>query len=254
MKVTSLLRVFLVFAILAGIGTLAIAHFILRPHIKTIVDERQASRNNWQRELARASDLAKNLSDTRQKLASTEKTLKETRLSLVAAGEKADQQERRAGALQQNLDMARQELNETQQSLAAWEALRVPVERVAQVIKSERQIRGRTAILEQELELVRKENEQLTNVVCRMGAGPDEPPPMPGVKGAIAAVDPKWNFVVLDVGEKAGAKPRGIFMVSRDGKLLGKVKVATVHADRSIANVLAGWRLGEIMEGDQVIF
>jgi hypothetical protein len=43
-------------------------------------------------------------------------------------------------------------------------------------------------------------------------------------------------------------------MVSRGGKLIGKVKVATVHAERSIANVMPGWKLGELMEGDQVIF
>jgi hypothetical protein len=43
-------------------------------------------------------------------------------------------------------------------------------------------------------------------------------------------------------------------MVSRNGKLIGKVRVSTVQPDRSIANIVPGWQLEEIMEGDQVIF
>ena len=42
-------------------------------------------------------------------------------------------------------------------------------------------------------------------------------------------------------------------LVNRNGKLVGKVVVRTVQKDRSIANVLPGWELGEVMEGDQVI-
>jgi len=29
--------------------------------------------------------------------------------------------------------------------------------------------------------------------------------------------------------------------------------VNTVHKDQSIANIMPGWELGEVMEGDQVI-
>jgi hypothetical protein len=43
-------------------------------------------------------------------------------------------------------------------------------------------------------------------------------------------------------------------MVSREGRLVGKVKISTVQADRSVANILPGWQLGDIMEGDQVFY
>jgi hypothetical protein len=253
MKNASWLRGILILTILACIGAVAVTHFIVRPHIKTIVEERDAHGENWRRELARASDLTRNLNDTREKLANTEKALDETRMLFAAARERASHQEKRADTLQQNLDTARRELNETQQNLAAWRALPIPVERVAQVIESENKLRKQTAKLQQDLEFAGKENDRLTGLLHAF-TRPEAAPPMPGVKGTIVAVDPKWNFVVLDVGEKAGAKPRGIFMVSRNGKLLGKVKVATVHADRSIANVLPGWQLEGILEGDQVIF
>jgi len=69
----------------------------------------------------------------------------------------------------------------------------------------------------------------------------------------VLVTDPKWNFVVLNIGEDQGVLERGELLVNRDGKLVAKVIVRSVQKDRSIANVMPGWELGEVMEGDQVI-
>lgn len=249
-----LLRVFLILAILAGIGTVAVTQFMVRPHIETIREERETNKNNWQRELARANKLSRDLKTTQETLAATEKTLEETKIELAATTQRADDQQRRADMLQVNLDNTLRERNEAQQKLAAWDALGIPVQAVKQVIESEKRFREATAILNEEKTIVLAENKRLQGIIDEIWGDQERPVDMPGVKGKVVAVDPKWNFVVLDVGEKAGAKPRGIFMVSRNGKLIGKVKVATVQPDRSIANVIPGWELEEIMEGDQVIF
>jgi hypothetical protein len=73
------------------------------------------------------------------------------------------------------------------------------------------------------------------------------------LRGKVLVTDPKWNFVVLNVGENQGVLEYGEFLVNRNGKLVAKVMVRTVQKDRSIANVLPGWELGEVMEGDQII-
>jgi uncharacterized phage infection (PIP) family protein YhgE len=249
-----LLRVFLILAILAGIGTVAVTHFMVRPHIQTIIDERETNKSNWQRELARANKLNTDLKTTRETLATTEKNLDDTKNQLAVVTVKATEQENRANGLQQKLDTTTADLTEARQRLAAWNALGIPVETVAQVIESEKRFRNMTAILEQEKKVILTENARLQRIIDDLKGSEERPVEMPGVKGTIVAVDPKWNFVVLNVGEKAGAKQRGIFMVARNGKLIGKVKVATVQPDRSIANIMPGWQLEEIMEGDQVIF
>ncbi len=78
--------------------------------------------------------------------------------------------------------------------------------------------------------------------------------PLPaGLKGKVLVADPKWNFVVLSVGEDQGVLERGELLVNRNGKLVAKVVVRSVQKDRCIANVLPGWELGEVMEGDLVI-
>ena len=71
-------------------------------------------------------------------------------------------------------------------------------------------------------------------------------------KGKVVVVDPKWDFVVLDIGANKGVLEDGEMLVSRDGRLVAKVIIRNVEKDRCIANIISGWKLGEIMEGDVV--
>ena len=75
-----------------------------------------------------------------------------------------------------------------------------------------------------------------------------------GLKAKITSVDPKWQFVVLDVGSNKGARQRGVFKVHRGDKLIGKVRVTTVMPDSSIANIMPDWTVDDIREGDQVLY
>ena len=72
------------------------------------------------------------------------------------------------------------------------------------------------------------------------------------LRGRILVVDPKWDFVVLNIGEDQGVLEDGELLVSRDGKLVAKVIVRSVEKNRCIANIMPGWKLGEVIEGDEV--
>jgi len=72
------------------------------------------------------------------------------------------------------------------------------------------------------------------------------------LKGKIIVVDPKWDFVVLNIGETQGAIQDGELLVSREGKLVAKVVIRNIQKDRCIANIVPGWKLGELIEGDDV--
>ena len=58
---------------------------------------------------------------------------------------------------------------------------------------------------------------------------------------------------MLNVGEDNGVLKYGELLVNRNGRLVAKVRVSNVEKDRSVANVVPGWQLGELMEGDLVI-
>jgi hypothetical protein len=42
-------------------------------------------------------------------------------------------------------------------------------------------------------------------------------------------------------------------LLSRNGKLLARARISSVHPDRCIADLLPGWELNEILEGDTAI-
>ena len=75
----------------------------------------------------------------------------------------------------------------------------------------------------------------------------------PGLIGKVSAVDPKWDFVVLDIGANHGLLRNGELSISREGKLIARVKVAKVETDYAIANVMPGFKKSEIREGDAVL-
>jgi len=56
----------------------------------------------------------------------------------------------------------------------------------------------------------------------------------------------------LNIGEDQGVKEEGELLVSRGGKLVAKVIVRSMDKNRSIANVIPGWKLGDVIEGDEV--
>ena len=63
-----------------------------------------------------------------------------------------------------------------------------------------------------------------------------------------------YGFVVVNVGEKDGARENGELLVSREGKLIGKLLISSVEDNRSIANVIPGWVQSDIQVGDVVAY
>jgi hypothetical protein len=143
-------------------------------------------------------------------------------------------------------DTAEQTLEKWRQ-LPAPEEIKIIISNLAKTTK-ERDV----FIAENKLLLARNDDlqKQINNLV-----GTDVAVALPtGLKGRVLAVDPKFDFVVLDIGDDQGAKERGEMMVNRQGKFIGKVRISSVQKDRCVATIMPGWKRGEIMEGDQVIY
>src|SRR5207245_10860873 len=100
--------------------------------------------------------------------------------------------------------------------------------------------------------LARTLNQTKSELDLLTGAKPTVELP-PDLKGKVVAVDPKYEFVVLDIGLDDGVLARGEMLVNRSGKLVARVRILTAESHRSVANVLSDWKQGEIMEGDVVL-
>jgi uncharacterized phage infection (PIP) family protein YhgE len=77
-----------------------------------------------------------------------------------------------------------------------------------------------------------------------------------GFSGRIEAVNPGWNFVVINVGDKQGATVNSPLVIVRNGQNIGKAKITAVEPTTSIADVIPGSmaRGQSVQPGDEVIF
>jgi hypothetical protein len=249
-----LLRICLILAIVAGLGVIGVSQFMLRPQIENIRDTRDENKRQWDKTSTELTKTKRTLKDTSEKLAKTETTLEETKGQLVATTSKFEAEQKRAVGLQQNVDKLKTDLKVASDELAAWGNLGLKVDQVKGVIDEAKTLRGENAALQEEGKvLVAKVKKLDLQIRDLTGDKNIDPPVPPEVRGKVLVVDPKWDFLVLDVGAKNLVPERGVLLVSRDGELVAKVRVLNVQDQRSIANIMPGWKIRDVLEGDVVL-
>jgi hypothetical protein len=250
-----MLRLALILALLVAIGGLAVSEFHTKPKVVDLNDRLTSTEAS----LAQTTE-AKNKAETEAKnqkaiADKASRELTETKTALETAATEAEQQRGRAERLQNDLTKVTREKNEAQQTLAAWNALGVQPEQVAQIRTDLKATTEARDVLADEKRILTRNIEKLQAALDTF-QGRERPIEMPGLKGQVAAVDPRWKFLVLNVGENQGAKERGVVMVRRGDKLVGKARIVSVESDRSIANLLPKWQQPgtEIQAGDTILF
>lgn len=249
-----LIRISLIVAIVAGLATAGISLIKVKEKIEIV----KAERNDWHQKY---DTTYAELTSTKDELDKTSKTLKKTQTELASTKDERDKavaeantQSRRAAQLNDELNKTRTERDDAQAELAAWAALGIPVNEVKRVIELAKTLQEQVDVQKEEIVALIRANTRLTNQIARLIGGEAYKVLLPaGLRGNVLVTDPKWDFVILDVGEDQGVLEYGELLVNRNGKLVAKVVVRTVQKNRCIANVMPGWKLGDVIEGDQVI-
>jgi cell shape-determining protein MreC len=173
----------------------------------------------------------------------------------VQAQAKAQEQQTRADRAAAELNTVTAERNTAQAELSQWRLFEMNPDQIRNQLTRLRQVERERDVYVTENKTLTRELERTKNELRRyVGDEIAEVQLPPGTKGNIVAVDPKYNFVILDIGAEKGVLENAKMLVNRDGKLIGKVQITSVQPNRSIANVLPEWKQDEIMEGDQVLF
>lgn len=249
-----LLRIFLAVAILAGVGVIVVSQVVLKPQIEQIAKTRDDNGTSWTNELKRANALDKKLKATEADLKATKASLEEALGKVTELTGRFETEQKRGNGLQQTLDKAKADLKTAQDDLAAYTGTGFKPEEIkglsASLKEKIAQIEGLSEEAKFLAERLRKALKRIEELV---GLNVQDPLVPSTVRGKVLVVDPKWNFLVLDIGEKQEVPANGILLVSRDGVLIAKVRVMSVQKDRSIANIMPGWKLKDVMEGDSVV-
>lgn len=248
-----LLRIALIVALVAGLASAALNFIKVREKISTLqvnLREETDRRVKTQSELSKART---DLEQATEKLKETENELATARTDRDAAVAEAEAQKKQAATLSDQLKKARQDLGDAQARVAAWDALGVMPEQIKDLLAQLKRGQEERADLSNQLAHVTYQYNKVSTELRRLTEQDYSPPMPPDLTGKVLVVDPKWNFVVLNVGENHGVVEYGQLLISRDGKLVAKVRVRSVDKDRCIANIIPGWQLSDVFEGDTVM-
>ena len=248
-----LIRISLIVAILAGLAV-GVLNFVKVKEKITTLQSDLARETEAHRKFENEFHVTKNALDKtnavlKQTIANLEATTADKEKALVDLAA----QTKRADKLTDDLAKTAKELLSAQQEVAAYKATGLSPEQITGINKEFKKLQETLSGSQEENKVLARTIKRLENELSRYQ---EQPPPVflpASLRGKVLVTDPKWNFVVLSVGENQGVLEYGEFLVNRNGKLVAKVIVRTVQKDRSIANVLPGWELGEVMEGDQII-
>jgi outer membrane murein-binding lipoprotein Lpp len=247
-----LIKICLAVAIAAGLFAAGLSFVKVKEKITTIMAERDKNAKDRDDERAQKQAAQKEAKTNKEGWDKTKEELTTTKDSLEKETAKAIAQEKRANTLAEELTKTKQERDDAQGDLAAWKALGIPVNQIKTLIANLKETQDKLEALTAEKKIVERELTRVKNELAKYIDPEYKVPLPPNLKGKIVVVDPKYDFVVLDVGEKQGVLEDGELLVNRSGRLVAKLRIRSVQPDRSIANVLPGWKLGDVMEGDQV--
>jgi hypothetical protein len=248
-----LLRIALIIAILAGLGAGGIGYYEWSTQIPALQKQRDEEHTAKVEKISELAATNKVLKVTLATLSQTKQELADTKADRDKALARADAQEKRASDLTDKLAKAVSERDDALNQLAAYKASDLTPDQVVKLNRTLKEAQSQIAAIEGEKSLLNRELLKTKNRLAMYEDPVKHYIELPAaLKGQVVVVDPKWDFVVVNIGNDQGAQEDGEMLVSRDGKLVAKVVIRRVEKDRSIANIVPGWKLGEVFEGDVV--
>ncbi|HEY5296402.1 MAG TPA: hypothetical protein VIK59_00600 [Verrucomicrobiae bacterium] len=247
-----LIRISLILALVAALAAGVLNVVVIKNKIGVLTDDRNTQRSQKETAQNQLASTKKTLAKTQDDLKQTQTQLADTQAERDKAVATATAQSKRADSLSDQLSKATQERDDAQNQLAAFTASGLTPAQVSQLSRSLKDDQIAITAINEEKSVLQRAVNRLTVRLNKYEGTNYVVTLRPDLRGKVVIVDPKWDFVVLNIGEDQGVLDDGELLVSRDGKLVAKVIVRSVEKNRSIANVVPGWELGQVIEGDEV--
>ncbi len=248
------IKIALIFSILASAGTIVLSEL----KVKSTIDTLKTDKAKVVGDLTKMTDQKETLS---KNLAKKQEELDTTTAERDAAKTSADQAMKEAAAEKANTAKATAETAAAKQETAAVKKTAEEffnfgksMDEVKKTFKELPEVKSELDIATAERKILAVRERKLDGELNAIKNAGKEVVMSEGIKGKVVAVDPKWEFCVISVGGNHGVLKNGELLVSRGGKIIGRLKVATVEPTHSVANIMPQWkkRGEEVMEGDEV--
>lgn len=247
-----LLRISLVVVLLAAIGAGVMGYLEVSKQIPALVQQRDTENQQKHQYYNELTTTNKILVQTRTDLAQTQQELADTKDKLTKTIAAVDKETKRANDLADKLTQTTQDRDDARNQLAAYTTTGLTAKQVSDLNADYHKAQETIQAMNDEKVVLTRANQRLKNELDQL-TNPDTAVKLRAdLSGKIVEVDPKWDFVVLNVGEDQGIIQNGELLVSREGKLVAKVIVRSVQKDHCIANLVPGWNFGPMIEGDVV--
>ncbi len=247
-------RILLILALLINISTFTVSHLKVQPRIVAEEEAHAATQTTLDSTKQELTTTQGTLASTQATLTSTQQDLAQTKQALANEENARQQAEMAANNARKAQRDAENKRDEVISENKGFFDLNMKVAQIKTIRDRLPEAEAELKTTKRDLGIMAKENRKLGNTILKI-APPAEAPKLPeGLVGIITTFDPKYEFVVLNIGAIDGVKMHGEFMLSREGRYLGKAKVTRVEDDHSVANVLKDWKQDDVIEGDLAIY
>lgn len=250
------IKILLILALLTGGGSIAVSHFMVKPRIEKAEKAEKENMQKFQAESAAKARVQSELNETKQTLETTKTELETTKTSLAAKTTEAEAANAKVNELTGTVNAKNKEIADIKAANAEFVAFGKPMSdikatyaKLPVVIKERDVFTAENKVLQVEVNRLKNKMRELDKnsliaPAVRLPAG---------LSGKVVSVDPRYEFVIINVGGKQGALVDGEMVITRNGEMVGKLRIATVEPDYSVANIIQSWKKKDAVEGDTVL-
>ena len=196
------LRIALVIALVAGLASVGVNYTQVKEKIEALQSDLSQTKDTLSSTQRDLSSTRNTLRETQDELKDTTASLVDTRALLDETANRLSESEKLAQQKMADLERTERSLTDANSKLSRWNALGLEPEGVRQMQADLREAVANNNALLDENSLLNRRIVRIQSDLDRYTKGvqmvmlPEE------LKGKVTAVDPKWDFVILDIGSE----------------------------------------------------
>lgn len=259
-----MIKVLMILTTLFGIGA-AVLGFMTQGKVNTLKTDLADTKTTLAGTRDTLDKTTKNLTDTKDKLASTQTELESKKAEAVklsadlnAANSKVqdlttqyNEAQKKADDLTADLKRLQDEIDKIPKT-AGGEGNMGIAEQISELKKQIEAAEAEKSLLLTQLTQAKDDKKQLEVAEQKR----KDKVMSKGLTGRVLAVNPAWNFIVLNLGDRQGVVEGGEMVVRRGDVMVGKVKITSVEPSTSIGDIVLSSvpRGMQVQPGDTVVY